>query len=115
MMQQQDFIKRATEIKTKLEEMKFTALTYECFFCNTPRFGKLVKPARELQARMARQIDEIKEILNRFDLPYPPRVSEAEMDNSMKYYEEYLRGYANNLYELTREVPPEHKKKYDLK
>lgn len=114
-MQQQAFIKRATEIKTKLEEMKFTALTYECFFCDVPRFGALRKPARELQERMARQINEIKEILNRFDLPYPPRVPEAEMDSTLEYYEQYLRGYTNQLYELTREVPQELKKKYDLK
>ena len=114
-MQQQEFIKRATEIKTKLEEMKFTALTYECFFCNTSRFGSLVKPARELKSQMARHIDEIKEILNRFDLPYPPKASEAGMDNNMKYYEHYLILDTNMLYELTREVPQELKKKYDLK
>lgn len=114
-MQQQEFIKRATEIKTKLEEMKFIALTYECFFCDAPRFGNLVKPARELRGQMASQIDEIKEVLNRFDLPYPPKVSEDRMDTKMKYFERYLRSDTNLLYELTREVPPELKKKYDLK
>ena len=114
-MQQQEFIKRATEIKTKLEEMKYTALTYECFFCDHSRFSSLVKPARELRSQMARHIDEIKEILNRFDLPYPPKVSEAGMDNQMKYFEHYLILDTNMLYELTREVPPELKKKYDLK
>lgn len=77
--------------------------------------GSLVKPARELKSKMARHIDEIKEILNRFDLPYPPKVSEAGMDNQMKYFEHYLMLDTNMLYELTRKVPPELKKKYDLK
>ena len=114
-MQQQEFIKRAKEIKTKLEEIKYTALTYECFFCDVPRFGKLVKPARELREQMASQIKEIKKVLDQFDIPYPPKVSEDSMNYYMGYFESYIRLDTNMLYELTREVPQELKKKYDLK
>ena len=85
------------------------------FFCNYSRFSALVKPARELWTQMAIHIDKIKEFLNQFDLPYPPKVSEAAMDNEMNYFEHYLILDTNMLYELTREVPQELKKKYDLK
>ncbi len=115
MMQQQEFIKRAKEIKTKLEEIKYTALTYECFFHDASRFGKFVKPAGELQSRIAGQLYEIKEVLDQFDLPYPPKVSEYSMNYYMEDFESYIRLDTNLLYELTREVPQELKKKYDLK
>ena len=49
------------------------------------------------------------------EVTFKVTVSEAEMDNQMKYFEHYLILDTNMLYELTREVPPELKKKYDLK
>ena len=49
------------------------------------------------------------------EVTFKVTVSEAEMDNQMKYFEHYLILDTNMLYELTREVPPELKKKYELK